>query len=106
MYRVETTLRSYEVMQLATKMGAHTVSVTTYCQHERARYCKRCDYGDSDDHHMFIKPRGEVAHSERLDCDLVGLSDDGEWARYIPKRYQAHVDAYDRELARNYERSN
>jgi len=64
------------------------------CAHgfTREQICDDCENGFSTDGHEYADPRGPVAADEHGE-PLIGSTDDGYDACYIPGRFQEKVDA-------------
>ena len=87
---VNSGLSSTDIYNIAKALRIRSITTVALCEHgDRASTCYMGAY---------FKPLGPIAYSGKLECFLVGVSDNREWVRYIPKYHQALVDAHDSEL--------
>lgn len=94
MWRCDSVFSAGMVEEIAKAIGVKPVWVRARCQHgyTREETCNACEGGYVYDTHMFAATRSAPAsfHTE----SLLGVTDDGEDAVYIPYKCQVKVNKH------------
>lgn len=115
--RCDSDYRASDIQKIAEVLGVKPVWVKARCEHGQSsnQGCIQCENGYCDDTHRFAATRSMPAHDPRLDQSrfspnykysrhdlLIGVSDDGDDACYIPQKHQNKVLKHDDEIQRIY----
>lgn len=92
MWRCDSVFSAGMVEEVAKTIGVKPVWARARCQHgyTRQETCVECEGGYVDDIHAFAATRSAPASFHT--ASLLGVTDDGEDAVYIPYKYQVKVN--------------